>query len=1555
MEEGMRSGRLVLVIYFFIALTFLNAQTTPTWTHFSALGSGPRSGEGAQGTAYDAATDRLIVFGGLDPFSPCCVHSNDTWVLINATGLGGIPTWQQLIPAAPNGLPSPRHAHSVVYDPATNRMIIFGGGQFDGFAFGTLFNDAWVLTNANGLGGTPQWLPLTPTGGPPAPREGQGAFYRQATNEMFVFGGGNNGIMSVPNDLWVLRNANGLGGPPVWVQLPQAGAVPGRLEHFALTFDTAANRMTIAGGCCGYTNATHLLDFNDPSAVPAWTNLFPSGALPTSGDAQQYGYDPVSNSLIVHGISPGGGTNATWLLTDANAIGNTLSWSNIVPRNAPGSPPEGIAFTGSAYNPQSNKFILTLLHIDLLGNPVPDIWVLTLPDLRPLPASTLGAPSPNINPQAVVAEPVSTGNGNYFYQHSDFAIPGRGLPLVFTRTYNARDNSIGPLGANWTHSYNVALSQAADGSITIRWGDGHGETFTRIGDFYKAQPGVFSTLTENQDGTFVLAKKNQIKYSFLSTGRLASIRDRNQNLVTLTYDPVGNLMAVTDAVGRSLALTYDANNRISGITDPIGRTVSFTYSAENDLLSATDPAGGVMSFTYDANHHVISATQPNGASLFTNTYDAVGRVISQTNGRGFTTTFVYDSPSPGSTTITDARGNKTVHTYDSLLRVVKITDATGGITSFAYDSENNRTSVINQNDNATGFAYDTQGNLTAITDPLTNGVGFSYDTQNNLLTATNAKGRTTSFAYDSRGNLTSIRDALGNVMAFAYDGFGQLASKRDARGNATSFGYDSMGNLTKITNALGSVTALSYDGVGRLTALTDPNGHTASAAHDTLNRLVKVSDPLGNQTQFAYDPVGNLLKITDAKGNATSYAYDATNNLTGVTDALQHVTQYAYDGNNNRIKFTNAKNNSTSYAFDAMNRLSSAADPLGFVTSYQYDLVGNVTQATDAKEQVNKFSYDALNRLIGIAYADGKAVAYAYDANGNRTSMADAHGTTVYGYDALDRLISVTHPGGKVVGYSYDGVGNRTQLTYPDGKAASYSYDAANRLSKVTDWLNRNTSYSYDPTGNLIRTAYPNGAGITFAYDVANRLSKIVNAAALDAQMVALNYTLDSVGNRTGLNINGVPITFGYDALNELISAQLGQLKTIWTYDAMGNRLKEVSATGTINYTYDADDRLLHAGTRLFTYDANGNETSATMSLTGASVVYQYDAANRLIAASGYKPSAFAYDGDGNRVSQSVGSGIYSYINDVATSLPVVLQESGPDGPITYEYGLGLIEAFSPEFNFFYHYDGLGSVIALTTAMGKPAAAYAYDPWGNALLDIPDNVGTKNKFRFTGEALDPGTKLHFLRARYYDASHGRLITRDPLPGFSSFPQTANSYAYALNNPTRFGDPSGLLTFAIGVSITASTIGGVNFAVMLVYDDRGNRGLTVSYGSAFGVGLAARGTVVMTNKDTIFDLPGQSVSFGAGIPLPPPLSLEGRLLFSGTTAPRIAGVAYGIGVGGGVPDLPIGLSITSTELHAVNSPWLSLIAPSEPPVPWSWVQAVIDRATQSIPMATCKVP
>lgn len=1059
--------------------------------------------------------------------------------------------------------------------------------------------------------------------------------------------------------------------------------------------------------------------------------------------------------------------------------------------------------------------------------------------------SLTGPSQSSTSQQGQSAEPISTGSGNYFYQHTDFTLTVRGFPLVFKRTYNSFDDYSGPLGANWNHSYNIALSQTAEGVATIRWADGHGETYSLKNGVYVPQAGVYNTLIANQDGTFTLTKKNRMQYDFSSAGKLSAIRDKDGNTTAFTYDTSGNLVTVTAPGGRILTLSYDTQDRIVSVTDPMGRTESYVYDDAGDLVSATDPLGGVTKYVYDSAHHVTQITLPNGNILLQNAYDSQGRVISQTNGRGFAWQFAYDTPDSGQTTITDARGNKTIHTYDSSLRIVGITDALGHSKSYTYDSNNDRTSVTNQNGNTTGFSYDANGNVTGITDPLSNSTTFTYDEENDLLTVTNPKAKTTTFSYDSHGNLTGIQDPLGDKTVLAYDSDGELTARTDAAGNKTIFTYDSTGDLTGITDALGNETTLSYDSDGRLVSVTDPNHHTATSVYDSLGRLTKVSDPLGDATTFSYDGAGDLLSVTDADGHTTSYGYDGAENLTKVTDALGHVTTYTYDKDNNRVGFTNAKGNTTTYQYDALNRLTDTVDPLSFVTSYSYDDVGNMVAETDAKGQTNRFVYDALNRLISIAYADQKTVTYHYDADGRRTSMVDWTGTTSYKYDDLDRLTSVTFPGNKTVAYAYDPDGQRASLTYPDGKSVAYSYDPDERLSTVTDWLLHVTQYSYDPAGNLVATQYPNKARINYAYDAANRLTSVVNTT-MGVPPLAFYYTLDPDGNRTVVKEGGIPTFYGYDALNQLTSAQRRFFKRTWTYDAVGNRSRQVSPFGITHYSYDATDRLLRVGSRSFAYDADGNETSETNTFTHRRRTFTFDAANRLVAVSeGRRTISFNYDGDGNRVSESVRNDVHRFVNDIGARLPVVLQNLNLGRATnSYVYGLNLIEGFRPEggeepdgvqaaaqtkmhagklaadqhwaerqngwdfrerdrdiqvanSNYFYQYDGLGSVVQLTNSAGVPDVSYFYDAWGNSTLPAPPT----NPYRFTGQAFDQAMGFYYLRARYYDPSIGRFLSRDPLAGISEVPETTNRYSYALSNPPRYRDLSGLSVVGLFESAT----------------------------------------------------------------------------------------------------------------------------------------------------------
>ncbi len=189
--------------------------------------------------------------------------------------------------------------------------------------------------------------------------------------------------------------------------------------------------------------------------------------------------------------------------------------------------------------------------------------------------------------------------GNYIYQSQDLFIPGRGLPLAITRSYNSLDSYNGSFGYGWTFNYNINLGVTGNGDVVVMREDGRRESYTlNPNGNYISPLGVYDTLTKNPDGTYTLNRKDQIKYNFTSQGKLNNVIDKNGNQINLAYS--GNhLTKVVDASGRELIFTYDATDQIIKITDPIGRTWSYAYDDKGNLVRYTNPMGGQFSYMYN--------------------------------------------------------------------------------------------------------------------------------------------------------------------------------------------------------------------------------------------------------------------------------------------------------------------------------------------------------------------------------------------------------------------------------------------------------------------------------------------------------------------------------------------------------------------------------------------------------------------------------------------------------------------------------------------------------------------------------------------------------------------------------------------------------------------------------------------------------------------------------------------------------------------------------------------------------------------------------------------
>ena len=97
------------------------------------------------------------------------------------------------------------------------------------------------------------------------------------------------------------------------------------------------------------------------------------------------------------------------------------------------------------------------------------------------------------------------------------------------------------------------------------------------------------------------------------------------------------------------------------------------------------------------------------------------------------------------------------------------------------------------------------------------------------------------------------------------------------------------------------------------------------------------------------------------------------------------------------------------------------------------------------------------------------------------------------------------------------------------------------------------------------------------------------------------------------------------------------------------------------------------------------------------------------------------------------------------------------------------------------------SATVIATSSGSKIAELRYHPWGGTRFS---SGTTPTARRYTGQIEDAAIGLYFYNARYYDPALGRFIQADTIIPDPANPQSLNRYAYVLNNPLRYTDPSG---------------------------------------------------------------------------------------------------------------------------------------------------------------------
>ncbi|MBO4715924.1 MAG: RHS repeat-associated core domain-containing protein, partial [Verrucomicrobia bacterium] len=239
--------------------------------------------------------------------------------------------------------------------------------------------------------------------------------------------------------------------------------------------------------------------------------------------------------------------------------------------------------------------------------------------------------------------------------------------------------------------------------------------------------------------------------------------------------------------------------------------------------------------------------------------------------------------------------------------------------------------------------------------------------------------------------------------------------------------------------------------------------------------------------------------------------------------------------------------------------------------------------------------------------------------------------------------------------YEYDCIGKVVSITYPDGDQVSQEYNSRNLLTRVHGSILGDliSNISYRPSGQLSAIVYGNKVETAYQYDPRLRLTHLETTDSKGTDLINFEYTFDAVSNIRQITdlrkkLSGVEDgakryntqVFEYDDLYRLTQAQYPSLdgkksdSVNYRYDRIGNMLSQVSSieekdkndipvanlgtmlSGGTKGSWNRKGRgnqpgphaVTSVGTRQFTYDGNGNMTTAD------GMTYTWDFKDRLVA-----------------------------------------------------------------------------------------------------------------------------------------------------------------------------------------------------------------------------------------------------------------------------------------------------------------------------------------------------
>jgi RHS repeat-associated protein len=306
----------------------------------------------------------------------------------------------------------------------------------------------------------------------------------------------------------------------------------------------------------------------------------------------------------------------------------------------------------------------------------------------------------------------------------------------------------------------------------------------------------------------------------------------------------------------------------------------------------------------------------------------------------------------------------------------------------------------------------------------------------------------------------------------------------------------------------------------------------------------------------------------------------------------------------------------------------------------------------------------------------------------------------------------------------------------------------------------------FDAAGNLAEKL-TRQAGLSsrecFGYDARARLTSAHTVAA----------STDCASGTSGTGDRPYVHAYGYSPDGKLLQRSENGVVTSYAYG--GARPHAPTSVGGVAYTWDGRGNLLTRGAETFSWDVRGLLRSVVKA--GGTTSFEYDVAGQrlLRRTPGGLTTLYA-------------AGHEITANTTGTLVKAVRSYTFDGELIATRTGGGNVEYIVS--------DAAGSVeMAIAGGASAALATRAYEPYGQVRAQTGDTATDRG---FLGQIEDDTTGLSYLNARYYDPAINLFISTDPLYDTDK-PKSLNPYAYAVNSPATFSDPSGLMSdYTFGV-------------------------------------------------------------------------------------------------------------------------------------------------------------